>query len=145
MGEDPVTHRNPLYLSFIRSRPCLVCEATLEIEAAHVRVGGDGGVGLKPSDYRAVPLCHRHHAQQHRDGERTFWRWLGADPNAVIIHLIAAYLTETYGQWLVTGGPRVERRRAVIDALAGVVEGARDARKPPPPPPPPPRPPLSED
>jgi hypothetical protein len=48
-------------------------------EAAHVRIGGDGGMALKPSDWRTVPLCGAdddwmgHHAYQHQIGERPFW------------------------------------------------------------------------
>lgn len=51
----------------------------MNTEAAHVRIGGDGGMSLKPSDWRTVPLCGHdsdsegHHAQQHRLGERVFW------------------------------------------------------------------------
>jgi hypothetical protein len=39
-------------------------------------MSGDGGMGFKPSDYNAVPLCGGPagcHARQHREGERTFW------------------------------------------------------------------------
>jgi hypothetical protein len=69
------------HLAFIRSHVCSVmndeCEG--DIEAAHVRMGTDGGIGLKPSDSFTVPLCRKHHAEQHR-GEQTFWQKYKQDP-----------------------------------------------------------------
>jgi hypothetical protein len=35
------------------------------IEAAHVDHGGDKGMGTKASDHYAIPLCQRHHDEQH--------------------------------------------------------------------------------
>lgn len=34
------------------------------VEAAHVP-GGDAGMGTKASDFYAIPLCQRHHDEQH--------------------------------------------------------------------------------
>ena len=65
--------RDKNHLKFIRSLPCCVCRNP-ETVAAHIRVGTDGGMGLKPSDCYTVPLCHSCHTRQHRIGERTFWR-----------------------------------------------------------------------
>lgn len=48
----------------------------MPIEAAHVRLGSGAGMGQKPDDFLAVPLCgglDGHHALQHRQGEETFW------------------------------------------------------------------------
>jgi hypothetical protein len=42
------------------------------VEAAHWRLGAHAGVGEKPDDTRALPLCQRHHAEAHRIGEETF-------------------------------------------------------------------------
>lgn len=120
-----MTHRNASYLEFIRQLPCIACSTQAGVQAAHVRMAGDGGIGLKPSDYRAVPLCARCHGEQHQHGEATFWRARGADPNAVIIRLITAYIVDRHGQWMVVSGPRIDGRRAVVDALAAVVEGQR--------------------
>ena len=44
------------------------------IEVAHVRMGTDGAMGRKPSDYFTVSLCKPCHARQHQQGEETFWR-----------------------------------------------------------------------
>jgi len=49
-------------------------------DAAHVRTGTHGGVGRKPGDRYAVPLCTACHAKQHRVGELTFWSALRIDP-----------------------------------------------------------------
>jgi hypothetical protein len=52
-----------------------------------VRTGTDGGVGMKPGDRYAVPLCTACHAKQHRVGELTFWSALRIDPLNVALHL----------------------------------------------------------
>jgi hypothetical protein len=44
----------------------------LPVECAHVRLGTDGGIGLKPSDCWSISLCQTHHAEQHRIGEAAF-------------------------------------------------------------------------
>lgn len=61
-------------------------------QAAHVRIGNGGGISLKPSDYRTVPLCHRHHSEQHQYGERTFWQKYGYDPQRMIARYLSQYV-----------------------------------------------------
>jgi hypothetical protein len=56
-------------------------------EPAHVRTETDGGVGSKPGDRYAVPLCSTCHAKQHRAGEFTFWSALRIDPLSVALRL----------------------------------------------------------
>ena len=51
----------------------------MPIEVAHIRMGSGAGMGEKPSDYRAVPLCRDHHRRQHEIGERTFWAGIDLD------------------------------------------------------------------
>ena len=65
----------PSHLAWLRGFVCCVhergdCEG--RIEAAHVRLGAHAGMGQKPDDRRAVPLCAHHHAEQHRIGEASF-------------------------------------------------------------------------
>lgn len=67
--------RSPGHLSWVRGFTCSVwhhecCEG--RIEAAHVRLGAHAGMGQKPGDDRAIPLCTAHHDEQHRIGEATF-------------------------------------------------------------------------
>lgn len=53
-----------------------------KIQAAHVRKGTDGGLGVKPSDCWVIPLCAAHHAEQHALGEDTFAAKYGLDLHA---------------------------------------------------------------
>jgi hypothetical protein len=74
------------HLRWLRTLPCVLCRNPIETEAAHVRmacleVGKPyTGKGEKPSDKWAVPLCSRHHHEQHEIGEREFWLLAGIDP-----------------------------------------------------------------
>ena len=64
--------RNAKHLGFVASLPCVLCgEKSI---AAHIRIGGKGGTGLKPHDSHTVPLCYEHHSEQHLIGERSFWK-----------------------------------------------------------------------
>lgn len=65
--------RSPAHRAWVRGHMCCVpgC-TTMPIEAAHVRSGTDGGMGMKPGDDWVVSLCHDHHAEQHRIGETSF-------------------------------------------------------------------------
>lgn len=71
--------RSPRHLRFVRLHECAAgrqCGLGFAgpIEAAHVRLGTDGGTGIKPGDNWAIPLCPYHHRQQHAMGENTFER-----------------------------------------------------------------------
>lgn len=81
--------REPDYLELVRACPCLYCGVQPCGEAAHVRFanalfGTASGLGKKPRDRLAVPLCaddHRNarHAQ-HKQNEEAFWIGIGIDP-----------------------------------------------------------------
>ena len=65
------------HLRWIRQHFCAVrevngheCEG--RIEAHHVRLGTDGGVGMKPSDHWTVPLCGTAHRSLHDKGQVSF-------------------------------------------------------------------------
>ena len=59
--------------AWVRRHRCSVLGCMrLPIECAHVRMGTDGGMGLKPSDKWTISLCHDHHVEQHQIGERAF-------------------------------------------------------------------------
>jgi hypothetical protein len=65
------------YLQWLRGRPCYLAAnraggcgdaevpRRAPIEAAHVNHGGGGGMGEKAADRHAIPLCQRHHDEQH--------------------------------------------------------------------------------
>ena len=83
----PDLRRRVQHLAFVRQLPCVACGKAAPSEAAHVRTGTDGGVGVKPRDRYAVPLCAACHAKQHRIGELTFWSALSIDPLNVALRL----------------------------------------------------------
>lgn len=63
----------PAFLQWLRGRSCLAggtCAG--RIEAAHIDYAPGKGVGTKPADRYAVPLCAAHHGEQHQAGIRTF-------------------------------------------------------------------------
>lgn len=66
--------RNASHLKWIRGHCCTVntIDCLGRIEAAHVRGGTDGALGVKPSDCWTLPLCSYHHAMQHQHGEQHF-------------------------------------------------------------------------
>jgi hypothetical protein len=46
----------------------------MSIDPMHIRGGGDGGTGKKPSDNRILSGRHDLHALQHQIGEYSFFR-----------------------------------------------------------------------
>lgn len=87
------------HLQYLRGLPCLVCGNDIETEAAHIRMSDarvakvNAGVGQKADDFFCVPLCGRHHREQHETGsEPKFWRYIGIDPILYALRL-----------WSVTG------------------------------------------
>lgn len=71
--KERVNRSCPGHRAWVRRHDCSVrgCKRG-PIECAHVRVGTDGGAGLKPSDKWTISLCEFHHREQHRIGERRF-------------------------------------------------------------------------
>lgn len=59
---------------WVRSLECCVpyCDTPWGAEFAHIRSAANAGVALKPHDASGVPLCRRHHAEQHQIGQRSF-------------------------------------------------------------------------
>ncbi len=74
------------YLDYIRSLPCCICGDDTTTEAAHIRTASleNGkpytGMQEKASDKWALPLCGKHHREQHTMNEMDFWRCYGKDP-----------------------------------------------------------------
>jgi len=66
--------RSTAHCNFVRGFECSIADCDERpIEVAHVRIGSGAGMGQKPDDWRVVSLCRKHHDEQHRVGERTFW------------------------------------------------------------------------
>jgi len=62
------------YLQWLRGRPCYLggigCGLAepprrSPVEAAHVDCAGGKGMGTKVADHFAIPLCQKHHDEQH--------------------------------------------------------------------------------
>lgn len=62
--------RDRKYLDFLRLLPCYICgcqDGT--VVGHHLKCSRSGGMGIKPGDNYAIPLCHRHHREVHDSGE----------------------------------------------------------------------------
>jgi hypothetical protein len=94
----PNFRRRVQHLAFIRLLPCVACGKAAPSEAAHIRTGTDGGVGMKPGDRYAIPLCTACHTKQHRVGELTFWSALRFDPVNVALRLWTISADVTAGE-----------------------------------------------
>jgi len=94
--------RRSQHLAFVRQLPSVACGKAAPSEPAHVRTGTDGGVGMKPGDRYAVPLCANCHARQHRVGELTFWSALCFDPLNVALRLWTVSADLTAGERIVS-------------------------------------------
>lgn len=86
MYPKPKTFRSEKYKRYIRSLPCLICGG--KSEAAHT---GGGGMGLKGPDDGCIPLCHGHHMESHRIGEKTFARKYRLDYGRITTKLKEQY------------------------------------------------------
>ena len=94
---------NRYHERFIRELQCTVCGAH-PVEAAHVRIEADGGMGLKPSSQYLVPLCAEHHRVQHtkwNSSERRFWEALKFNPVEFAYQLYANTGNHAEGERLV--------------------------------------------
>jgi len=93
--------RDEAFLRYVRTLPCTACGHAPPSQAAHIRFSDaatgnlNPGVGAKPSDSRAVPLCSGCHLDdndaQHRVGERKFWARVGKNPYEIAASLYATF------------------------------------------------------
>lgn len=88
-GKKDAGKRSPAHRKWVRDHACCVCGSFTALEAAHVREGTDGGMGMKPSDRWVISLCRDHHAEQHRIGEESFERTHGIDMKALAAEFFA--------------------------------------------------------
>lgn len=84
----------PAYLAYVRSLTCLVCRKPGPSDAAHLRSSAlrygkpHTGMGEKPDDKWTVPLCRKHHDEQHAHGnELAWWALQGIEPFAAAVRL----------------------------------------------------------
>lgn len=65
--------KSQAHCNWLRGFACCACDSDVCIEVSHIRIGTDGGMGRKPSDYYSLPLCKICHQSLHQKGERTFY------------------------------------------------------------------------
>lgn len=81
--------RNKDYTDWIRTMPCVICGGWAEV--AHVKSRGAGGNDLG----NCVPLCRKHHQQQHDMGIKSFQAQWNVD-----LHDHAAWYADRWeGRW----------------------------------------------
>lgn len=99
---------DPGYLKWLRTQRCACgCLQGPPCDAAHLRASSRAhdkpmsGMGMKPDDKWALPLCHIHHMAQHfsRLGEIGWWREKGVtDPFALCLSYYERYQLEAREQ-----------------------------------------------
>jgi len=67
------------FLAFLRTKPCCVCGKEGETQACHIRIGFRA-LQKKPDDQRALPMCAKHHTEQHGMNEERFYESHGIEP-----------------------------------------------------------------
>lgn len=90
-------HRNSKYLAWLRTQKCAVSGQGAQC-AHHIRLGTNGGTGIKPSDYFCIPLLNEYHVSGpsalHIIGEETFLSNFGLDPKKLFIQYLKDYLAQ---------------------------------------------------
>ncbi len=130
------SHRDPKYLNWIRTLPCLVCGSTWRIEASHT---GPHGMAQKSPDRSCIPLCERHHRSSndsyHKLGPKAFeekhrlnLRRIVDDLNSKPVIRISDNVFVTYcrGERYVLGPVHIGLRSAVRKAVSFWCEQAGD-------------------
>lgn len=86
--------RSAAHLAWIREQPCHlrhkmsadgdyhICKGS--VVPMHIRLGTDGGTGLKPSDHFTVPGCQLGAHKEEHEGARTFARRWGVTKETAI-------------------------------------------------------------
>ena len=82
-------YRSDPYLSFIRTKPCLVCGNSETVP--HHEPLKQAGKGIKAPDSQTIPLCAKCHHMRHQIGASFFE---SVDIKMEIIRLLTKYLEE---------------------------------------------------
>lgn len=81
------TPRDLAYLNWIRQQHCIKCGVT----PCHAHHTESGGMGIKGSDYSAIPLCAYHHATLHATTSKR-GDWTEVELQAILIMMHNKYL-----------------------------------------------------
>lgn len=98
------------YLIWLRKRPCCICGKPAPSDACHIRFASEAygkrpvGLGEKPDDKWAIPMCRECHTLQHSMNEREFYR-----ERRILPLYLAAKLYAEYGG---DGGKVRKKQRA---------------------------------
>lgn len=68
--EEHAPVKDPKYLAWIKTFPCIVCGRSRNVDPCHTP--GSRGMSQKTDDRRAVPMCRVHHEEQGRIGWKRF-------------------------------------------------------------------------
>lgn len=86
-------------MQWLRTQKCVASGAPAEC-AHHIRLGTNGGKGLKPSDYFCIPLENDYHTHGpyavHRMGEQSFLEKFKLNREELFIHFLTLYLKQSY-------------------------------------------------
>ncbi len=92
-------HRNLRYMNWLKKQKCVVSRKKAQV-AHHIRLGTNGGQGLKPSDYFCIPLLNIYHTggklAVHNIGEETFLKRFNLSKEKIFIHYLSLYLKSEY-------------------------------------------------
>lgn len=78
VSQMDLPERDPDYLDYVRTQPCILCGVQHRSEAHHAKVGQNIAVAMKTEDFRAIPLCHKCHLGiAHQEGNAELERRLG--------------------------------------------------------------------
>ena len=94
--------RDEAYLAYIRTLPCEACGLPDGSDAAHIRVGHEGGMGLRPPDNLVLALCRKCHAVQETGG----YEWL-------VETILKPQLRRRHKNWKANGTPDWRGRSGV--------------------------------
>lgn len=116
-------------MTWLRSKNCVVTGSKAQC-AHHIRLGTNGGSGLKPSDYFCIPLENEYHTHGslavHKIGEESFLSRFKLDKEKLFIGYMTDYLKENYQIVLETKGLE---SLVAITLLIDEIERRRPARK----------------
>ncbi|EQC44048.1 DUF968 domain-containing protein [Bacteriovorax sp. Seq25_V] len=92
-------HRSAAYLNWLRKQTCVISGRKAEC-AHHIRLGTNGGVSLKPSDYFCIPLRNEYHTTGlfalHVIGEETFIKQFKLNIHSLFVKYLKEYITHKY-------------------------------------------------
>ncbi len=85
--------RSKKYLDWLKTFPCVCDCGRPASEAHHVKlISVLGGMGTKPSDAVAVPICRQCHNAIAERGERALFNTWSVDVELAIVRLLAEWL-----------------------------------------------------